>query len=416
MKVVLSYPSSNQNVRAYLRALENAEMLALFCTTIALRRGNVFLGLLPNAIRDRLESRIFDEADVRRIRAFPMRELIHQTARRIGLPSLTKYETGWASVDAVSNAFDRSVARIIRRREVDASAIYAYEYAALSSFEAALAVGMRRFYELTIGYWRAGLRVLTEESETNPEWAATIEILHDSRAKREHKDLELQAADHVVVPSRFVRDTLREHPGMKATIDVLPYGAPPVRLEFPASRGTSSRLKVLYVGQLSQRKGISYLFAAMRSLADVATLTLVGPRAAADCPALTDALHHHTWLGTLSHQRVLEVMAEHDVFVFPSLFEGFALVILEAMAQGLPVIATVNSGGTEVIVDGSNGFIVPIRDADAIARRISELAEDRDRLRQISAAALRTAEEMSWPVRMAAFIQTIKLRLGENAA
>lgn len=409
--VILVFPSGSQFARSNLRALAASRMLALFCTTIAWRGSPRVLDMLPRSLRDLLRARVFDEVEGRLIRCFPLREILNRIAHKTGVPLLTTHEVGWASSDGVSRALDEAVARLIRRRKVRASAIYGYDYAALRSLEAAAEVGMRRFYELPIGYWRAGQRILGEEGELNPAWAMTIESLRDSPAKHERKDAELRLAEHIVVPSEFVRETLTEHPGLTASVDVIPYGAPVPRA-LALERRRSPKLRLLYVGHLSQRKGISYLFAAMRRLAGAASLTLVGPRIGASCHALTEELARHTWLGAVPHGRVLEIMAEHDVLVFPSLFEGLAQVILEAQAQGLPVITTRNSGGRAVIDDGSNGFIVPIRDPDAIAERVTALAADRDRLEAMSRAALLKAGELSWAAREAVFIAMMRARLG----
>jgi glycosyltransferase involved in cell wall biosynthesis len=89
-------------------------------------------------------------------------------------------------------------------------------------------------------------------------------------------------------------------------------------------------------------------------------------------------------------------MRNHDVLVFPSLFEGFGLVILEAMSQGMTVITTPNTGGPDVTTDGENGFIVPIRSAEAIAERLETLVFDRKRLASMKEAALKTSRAMSW--------------------
>jgi glycosyltransferase involved in cell wall biosynthesis len=409
--VLLAFPSSNQNVRADLRALERAGMLLLFCTTIAWRRSKTLFDILPRGLRQELARRVFDGVDPARISTFPRRELVRLIASPLGLSALTRHETGWASVDGVSRAFDRHVARLIRNSAVKASAVYAYEYAAQQAFEAAGARSMRRFYELPIGYWRTGLRIMIEERERNPEWAATIQLLRDSREKGERKDAELAMADHIIVPSDFVRDTLREHPALTATVDVISYGAPMPRPSVPVARPRAAKLRLLYVGHLSQRKGLSYLFGAMRELHGVATLTLIGPRLGGDCAALDAELKRHEWLGSMPHQRVLEVMADHDLLVLPSLFEGFALVVLEALAQGLPVIATYNSGASKAVVDGETGFIVPIRDSAAIVARVSELDQDRERLTAMSRAASRKAAEMSWAVREKTFIATLRSRL-----
>ena len=410
--VILVFPSGSQFARSNLRALERAGMLSLFCTTIAWRIGTGLAGRLPQSLRDLLKARNFNEIASQRIRSFPLREIVNRTIGKANLPILTRHETGWASSDAVSRALDASVSRLIRKGTVGASAVYGYEYAALQTLEAAAQAGMRRFYELPIGYWRAGLEILTEESERNPDWAPTLEILRDSKEKWERKDAELLTAEHVVVPSDFVRDTLRAHPGMTATIDVIPYGAPSPRPTVLQSRSRPPKLRVLYVGHLSQRKGISYLFEAMRRLTRVATLTLVGPKMQGQCPALAAELRQHTWLGVVPHGRVLDIMAQHDLFVFPSLFEGFAQVILEAMAQGLPVITTHNSGGSMAIDEGVDGFLVPIRDPDAIVDRVMTLAGDRERLEAMSRAALLKAERMSWIAREKAFIRVLCERLG----
>ena len=116
------------------------------------------------------------------------------------------------------------------------------------------------------------------------------------------------------------------------------------------------------MGGLSQRKGLSYLLQAVKSLGSKIELTIVGRRVT-ECRALDAEFCVHRWIPSLSHGAVLEEMSRHDVFVFPSLFEGYALVILEAMSQGLPVITTPNTGAEHFVSNGEDGFIVPIRDA-----------------------------------------------------
>jgi glycosyltransferase involved in cell wall biosynthesis len=89
-------------------------------------------------------------------------------------------------------------------------------------------------------------------------------------------------------------------------------------------------------------------------------------------------------------------MRQHDVFVFPSLFEGFGLVLTEALSQGLPIISTPNTAAPDLIKDGREGFIVPIRDSHAIADRLLQLVDNRDRLNEMREASLRRAAAMPW--------------------
>jgi glycosyltransferase involved in cell wall biosynthesis len=124
-------------------------------------------------------------------------------------------------------------------------------------------------------------------------------------------------------------------------------------------------------------------------------LTLIGRRVG-ECRPLDSALKVHRWIPSLSHTEVLQELQHHDVMAFPSLFEGFGLVVLEAMACGVPVIATPNGAAPDIIHDGQDGFIVPIRDSHALAEKLELLSNDRALLAYMSDAARRTAAQHSW--------------------
>ena len=126
------------------------------------------------------------------------------------------------------------------------------------------------------------------------------------------------------------------------------------------------------------------------------TLTVIGAPGAGACPALDRELAGVRYLGSQPHSAVLREMSQHDVLVFPTLFEGFGLVMLEAMSQGLVVIATGNSGAPEIITDGVNGYVIPIRSVQALVDRLETLAKDRSRLQEMGNAALATARRLSW--------------------
>src|SRR5207302_6057531 len=143
-------------------------------------------------------------------------------AGAIGVTS--KHETGAFSVDAVLRALDRKVAGRLRKID-NCDAIYAYEDGALQSFRAARDLGLKRIYDLPIGYWRVGQRIFAEEKEREPEWAPTLTGTLDSAAKLSRKDDELRLASRVIVASAFTKQTLSESP-CTAKIDIVRYGAP----------------------------------------------------------------------------------------------------------------------------------------------------------------------------------------------
>jgi len=111
---------------------------------------------------------------------------------------------------------------------------------------------------------------------------------------------------------------------------------------------------------------------------------------------LIAAVEHHRWIESLPHPQILEQMRQHDVLLLPSLFEGYALVISEALSQGLPVITTLHSGGSPTIRDGTEGFIVPIRDSQSIAECLQQLIDSPDLLSAMRLACLKRAAELSW--------------------
>jgi starch synthase len=405
---VLSHPRGNQNVRAALRALETAGMLTMFFTTVGWREPPTLSAFVPPGLRRELARRSFPEIAQRHLSTFARRELLRQLVIRLGFDQVSAL-ANLCSIDAVDGAFDACVARAIGTGVAGARAIYAYEDAALRSFEIARSQGLRRFYELPTLYWKTTHRLMEEEAALQPIWSVTNDTLNDGAEKLARKDRELGLADHIVVPSEFVRTTLMESRGLRASIDVLPYGGPPASATSRAVSAPDQKLRLLFVGHLRQRKGLSYLFDAMKALDSAATLTLIGPKPV-DCAALTEALSRHRWLGAVPYTRVLEEMRRHDVLVLPSLIEGFALVILEAMAQGVPVITTPNSGAATVIENGIDGYIVPIRDSEAIADRVMRLANRAD-LSHMSAAALEKARTMSWADQERRFIELLRMRL-----
>ena len=388
--ILVSHPTGNEFVRQTLRAFDETGLLAEFWTAINWNEDAPLNAILPAAIRETLARRSFAPSIRSRTRTLPFREVGRLIATQLGFSP--KHEGGMLSIDSVMNELDRKVGRRLHDIKV-CRTVYAYEDGALETFRAARERGISRIYDLPIGYWRVAQKIFAEEADREPEWASTLTGKRDSAEKLAHKDEELQLADRVIVASTFTKATLSEAP-VHSKIDIVPYGAPPPLSSEIAS--SSGRLKVLFAGALGQRKGLSYLLKAVEQLGDAVDLTLLGQKTVNDCPALNAAVAKYRWVQSLPHARMLREMQEHDVLVFPSLFEGFGLVVLEAMAQGTPVIATAHTCGPDVITDGVDGFLVPIRSAAAITEKLDLLNRDRDRLIEMKRAARAKAALHSW--------------------
>lgn len=391
--IILSHPTGNENVRQAALAFAEANLLEHFVTTISWNAGSAFDRILPPRLRESFRRRSFPELVRRRIRPLPVREAARLFFGAIHLPLWSQHEHGFFNIDAVSAALDRAGAAEIQKSE-NCKLAYAYEDCAIATLAAAEHRRIPRVYDLPIGYWRVGHRIFAEECEREPEWAPTLTGACDSKEKLARKDEELRLATRVVVASTFTKSTLAEMPHPRP-VTVIPYGAPPAATNKIGNGG--AKLKILFAGSLGQRKGLSYVLRAVELIGEKnCELTLLGRKAAEGCRPLDQAVRAHRWLPSLSHARVLLEMRQHDVLIFPSLFEGFGLAITEAMSQGSPVITTAHTAGPDIIDDGVDGFIVPIRSADAIAEKLEVLARDRERLRAMKISAREKAQMHPW--------------------
>ncbi len=153
-------------------------------------------------------------------------------------------------------------------------------------------------------------------------------------------------------------------------------------------------LRVLFVGGVSLGKGPQYLFKALERL-DTRKISarMVGPVIIAE-PYRTRLQERVELTGRRPRDEVRRHYEWADLFVFPSICEGSATVNYEALAAGLPVITTPNAGS--VVRDGVEGFIVPIRDAAALAAKIEQLATNPSLLAHMAQKARERAAEFSW--------------------
>jgi glycosyltransferase involved in cell wall biosynthesis len=185
------------------------------------------------------------------------------------------------------------------------------------------------------------------------------------------QEREFQLCDHIVVPSSVARESFAEMGYGEKTV-VVPGGVD-TQFFFARSRLEQSPIfRACFVGRLEVPKGLGYLLQAWKSLALArAELLLVG----AGNPEMEGYVKANggpsvRMVGMLPPHEVATSYRESSVFVFPSVTEGLAQVLLEAMASGLPVIASERSGAGDCVAEGKEGFVVPTHDADALADAI----------------------------------------------
>lgn len=207
----------------------------------------------------------------------------------------------------------------------------------------------------------------------------------------EREEAEYALADLITVPSAHVRQTFLRRGVPADKVRVLPYGVDLERFQ-PVAEPAEGRLDLLFVGGVSLRKGIPYLLQAYAAVDHPRkSLTIAG---AAE-PAVVQAMQARGWLtddvrllGHVPQPQLRQWMSRSHALVLPSIEEGLALVMAQALACGCPVVATHATGAADLYEDGVQGCIVGERDVAALAERLQALADEPGLQARMRAAAL----------------------------
>lgn len=298
--------------------------------------------------------------------------------------------------DRGAHSFTRAVARGLRSAP---SAIYAYEYTALEAFQRAQDLGIRTIIDFPSLDGRETERLLRREREKFPDLIPADEEYFRARFERrqQRRDRERALADLVVTNSNLTREShIRAGASPERTVAV-PLGAPPA-LTAPVPRTVDRPLRLLWAGTFSARKGAHYLIEALGRLGplhrhfrvDVYGRVTVPSRLCAKAPA---NLSFH---GSVPRADLFSAFDAADLLVLPTLSDGFGMVIVEALARGLPVITTASAGAADFIEDRGNGLLIPAGDALALADAIRWSLDHRQQLPTLGERALEVARSWQW--------------------
>jgi alpha-maltose-1-phosphate synthase len=293
----------------------------------------------------------------------------------------------WEYADRV--ALDRYVSRRLPECDV----FVGLSSSAWRSGKVAHARGSKYVCDRGSAHIRAQDRLLREEHELSGFTAEGIDPRIIDLEEREYAE-----SDCITVPSKFAIRTFVEAGVSAHKLRRLPYGVNLLRFE-PVGHPDPQRFDILFVGAMSPRKGVHYLMEAYGKIQHPAkSLSFVG-----SAPA--EVIH---WLktrgewpadarlvGHITQSELKHIMSTSHVMVLPSIEDGFGMVLAEAMACGCPVIGTCNTGVEDLLTsEGREGFVVPIRDSDALAERLQQLADDPAMRSRMSAAAIARVKQL----------------------
>lgn len=303
-----------------------------------------------------------------KIDSFPWLTTLYMAMLRWpALPLRIEREMAWAA----NGALDRNLARKIARDRVACDVISVISGRGLITGRAAQARGIAYVCDRGSSHILVQDRLLREEyGSLGMPWPGIDPRVIDKELA------EYATADAITLPSKFAVNSFIGQGVPRDRLHRIPYGANLSR--FSRTQPADSEFRVLFVGALSVRKGIHYLLQAFaRARLPHARLVFVGG-ASAESEELFRRfpVSNVERTGHLPPEQVADQMSRASVLVLPSVEDGFGLVLCQALACGCPILATTNTGALDLVTGDDVGFVVPIRDPDAIADRLTRLHDD----------------------------------------
>jgi glycosyltransferase involved in cell wall biosynthesis len=290
---------------------------------------------------------------------------------------------------------------VAERHLDDVGLVWANDTSSYEIFVAARQRAIPCVLDMSIAHPALGHQIMADYAAKRPDLLSCLDLSAPA-ASMDRRRAEIDLADHVVVGSSFVRDSLLNVGVAREKITVNPYGVDveqfrPMRGD--ARNGSTAAVRFLFVGWFSARKGIYDLIEAWKlsGLFNGGSELVLAGGTREDLTCWRGELPAGlVFKGRVGFSDVPALYRDADVFVFPSLFEGSARVILEAAASGLPVITTPAACDEHWVVDGENGYRVAPADPSTLAARMRELAGDPDQRRRMSTRGRAIAGGYTW--------------------
>ena len=319
-----------------------------------------------------------------------------QTRPFVSITALVASKAGWhRAIPWRNNAFQRSVVRKLVSLSPDV--VIGFDTSSHIVAEHCLSMNIPFVLDQSIAPFAAKQQMLQHLAFEQPGWVDTLRPKSEQECRNE--DHEITLATRIVAASAFTKNGLVQSGVEPFRIEIIPFGVDSDRFKAapnPTRTRPSNLLRFIFVGSVTARKGVPILLKAWEKVRSVGReLVLVGSMSQ-EVRKLIPEAEDIKLTGPVPHTEVAALMASSDVFVFPSLCEGFGLVLLEALASGLPVIATRATAAPDLIEGRGCGEIIEPNDAEALAVAMRGYAEDRDRLCSEAARSIAIAREYGW--------------------
>ncbi len=372
---------------AVARALHRRGQLRALYTEAWCRCGASILRRAPRSLRA-LAARRHSDLPNRLVTSFTLQTLCDQA---LGRQRPLTGETWHPNAIRIGHRFCLRVNRRLARLDLDPrqDVYFGYNTGCLETLEHLRDRGVAGVVD-QIDPGQTEHRIVAEESKLWRGWESRPDPV--PQAYYDRLSTEWSLARLVVVNSPWSQRAMIEQGVPAEKIAVVPLAYEPEHPGVPRPR-TDRPLTVLWLGTVVIRKGIQYLIEAAGLLAAKPIRFVVAGQVLISDAALRGAPSSMRFVGPVTRDRAAELYRAADLFVLPTLSDGFAITQIEAMAYGLPVIATPHCG--EVVTPGIDGQIVPARDPRTLAQAIERYDDDRETLARHSAAAIEKSRQFS---------------------
>ncbi len=414
-KIAVIHPGPSVFVKNNIISLCENELLEKFYTTYV-HHPDYFLSKLIDAIgslngniKKEFSRRSFNEIPFEYIHTYPYAELLRVFVNRIIKSPVLTHKIWEKSEPLFSKNASDSIGDC-------AAAVYTYEGNAYDVLKKAKSKNQFSWYEMVSQHELYFHDLLAEQIKKYPQlntpyYSNLLENGNSEYAKRKNAELEL--ADRIICNSNFTRETIRYAGLATDKVKVIPLGSPaPVK----KIKNRPDKMKFVYAGNQSVRKGIHILIEAWKNSGikqHEAELFLVGSRDLPD-DFYVNLPENVKVINNIPHQELIELFRETSMFVLPTLADGFGMVITEAMSQGVPVLATYNCAGPDLITHGVNGLLIKAGSTEMLIEQLKWAVSHPSEVEQMGMRALEKASQWQWSDYRKAWLEIILTDL-ENA-
>lgn len=417
MKIIVAHPGKQHSYRL-ASALKKSDDLLYYVTTVYDKNNSWLMKLIKKILsadnQKRANGRKNKDLNDNEVVVFCQFLGLFETL----LVRLDKSHTIYRFIQRYNaNIFGLKLAKLAIKENADAVVCYDTNAAVCFNYLKSYAPHIIRIMDVSIATRHYMKNIYDKEITVS----GHKDLLQENRYMWDEKKMlllqeEIDDTHYFLSASHFVEDSLIARGVRKEQIKIVPYGANVESDILKVKKENGSPIEFLFVGQVIYRKGITYALEAVASLDKAkACLTVVG-----NCNRKSWFVEKYSdcdnilFTGAVTIDRMKQIYERADVLVLPSFAEGMAQVGIEAMACGLPIICTYNSGVADLVEDGVNGFIIPVGDTEALKQKMLWFVNNPSKVLEMGKSAKNTAKGYTWQIYEKNVVDAIRRIIVEN--